>query len=135
MSQYGPPPGSPPDPYGGSPYGGSPYGQPYPPAPPGYGGGPTHKGFFGALFDINFTTFVTPMVVKVLYILFMVAFALGYIVAVIVGFTQSAGEGIAILIFGAIAVFIYLILIRVTLEFYLAVVRMSEDIHERLPTR
>lgn len=130
MSQYGPPPGSPQGPYGGSPYG-----QPYPPTPPGYGGGPARKGFFGALFDINFTTFVTPMVVKVLYILFMVALGLGYIVLVIAGFTQSAGEGIAFLIFGAIAVLIYLILIRVTLEFYLAVVRMSEDIHERLPKR
>ena len=36
-------------------------------------------------------------------------------------------------ILGPVFVVIYLAVIRMTLEFYLSVVRMSEDIHKRLP--
>ena len=46
---------------------------------------------------------------------------------------QGAGTGLAALILGPIFVIIYLAVIRMTLEFYLSVVRMSEDIHKRLP--
>jgi len=132
MSNYGPPPGSPQDPYGQQPQ--NPYGQPQQPfgAPPGLNGEQT-KGFFGALFDFSFTHFVTPMVVKVLYILGTIAIGLAYIVIVIAAFTNSAGGGILALIAGAIVAIIYLALFRITLEFYVSVVRMSEDIHKRLP--
>ncbi|MGI8523536.1 MAG: DUF4282 domain-containing protein [Nocardioides sp.] len=34
---------------------------------------------------------------------------------------------------GAVAALVYLAFIRMTLEFYLAIVRMSEDIHRRMP--
>ncbi|GAA1868306.1 hypothetical protein GCM10009836_55980 [Pseudonocardia ailaonensis] len=113
------------------------------PPPPGYGGPggpggfdgpggtPSASGFFGALFDFNFNSFATPVVIKVLYILATIALGLGYIVAVISGFSQGVGIGVAFLIGGALLGLIYLILIRVTLEFYYAVVRMSEDIHNR----
>ena len=110
--------------------------------PPGYDGGnmgpgagqsTSASGFFGALFDFSFNEFITPKVVKFVYILATIGLLLGYVVFVISGFAQSAGAGVAILLLGAIAVVIYLALIRMTLEFYLAIVRMSEDIHRRLP--
>jgi hypothetical protein len=135
------------------PYPGGGYGQQPPPAgwgpqgpggpPPGFGGpggtgggfdgpgGNPPSSFFSALFDFNFNSFATPVVIKVLYILATIALGLGYIVAVISGFSQGVGIGVAFLIGGALLGLIYLILIRVTLEFYYAVVRMSEDIHNR----
>ena len=112
-----------------------------PPPPPSgpspYGSGPAHStdasGFFRALFDFSFTEFITPKVVKFVYILAAILIPLAWVVWFVIGFSQSAGAGIAILIVGAIVVIFYLALIRMTLEFYLAIVRMSEDIHRRLP--
>lgn len=152
MSNYGPsdpnqppygspPPGQPPNqPPGQPPYGAPPpgYGQPPYGAPQGGGpayGGPImemHKGFFASLFDISFSSFITPMIVRAVYVLFMVLIALGYLITVIAGFAHSAGVGILFLVVGALVALVYLVMVRILLEFYMAVVRMSEDIHQRL---
>ncbi|MGV8847249.1 DUF4282 domain-containing protein [Tessaracoccus sp.] len=92
------------------------------------------KGLFAALFDFSFKSFVTPKIIKVVYVVLTVAIGLG-----ILGFIISAlttGEPLAIigaLIFAPLAGLIYLALARMTLELYYAVVRLSEDVHERLP--
>lgn len=120
--------------YGQPPTGGQPYGQ-SPQGQPPRGGvdlAQESKGFFGALFDFSFTHFVTPMIVKVVYILVTVLLAIGALGVVISGFTQSAALGILFLILSVIGYFVYLAIVRMTLEFYLAIVRMSEDIHKRL---
>ena len=120
-----------PDPYGQQPpaYGQQPYGQA---AYGGGGGRPPGKGFFGALFDFSFEHFVTPMLVKAVYIVALVALGLGWLFWLVLSFSQSTGFGVAVLILGPILLFLYLCLIRMTLEFYLAIVRMSQDIHHRL---
>jgi hypothetical protein len=120
--QVGPPPG-----YGGYPGPGGPAGGPVGPGSPQG----EAKGFFPALFDFGFNSFATPAVVKVLYIIGMVLLGLFYVAAVISGFSVSAGFGLLALVGGAIAVLFYLTLFRITLEFYYAIVRMSEDIHHR----
>lgn len=104
-----------------------PYGAPVPT------GGPQGqaKGTFGALFDFEFNTFATPAVVKLLYIVGMVLLGIGYLAVLIGAFAQGVGVGLIALIVGAVVVLFYLILFRVLLEFYYAVVRMSEDIHHR----
>jgi hypothetical protein len=109
--------------------------QRYPGSTPGYPAGlggmpPQHEspGFFGALFDFSFNSFATPVVIKVLYILGLVAIGLGYVFLVISGFAQDPLVGLGFLIAGAIGALIYVIFLRITLEFYYAVVRMSEDI-------
>ncbi|HET7684367.1 MAG TPA: DUF4282 domain-containing protein [Marmoricola sp.] len=113
--------------------------QPAAPPPSPYGGGPAQStdaaGFFKALFDFSFTTFITPKVVKVVYVLATALLALGWLVFLIGAFADSAGAGIAVLLIGPVVLLVYLALIRMTLEFYLAIVRMSEDIHHRLPGR
>src|SRR4051812_30603427 len=114
-----PPPGQQPGGYGPPP--GQPVG-----GPQGQANSP-----FAALFDFEFNSFATPAVTKILYIVGMVLLGLFYIGALISGFTQGVGIGLVILIGGGIAVLFYLILLRVTLEFFYAVVRMSEDIHKR----
>ena len=54
---------------------------------------------------------------------------LGFTVTTFV--TTGAGAGILTLLLGAVVVLFYLAFLRVLLEFYYAVVRMSEDIHNR----
>lgn len=110
------------------------YGGPSAPAPPSGNVDVAQEtaGFFKALFDFSFTHFVTPIIVKVVYVLITVALVLGWLVFTLISFTQSAGGGLLVLILGAIVVIVYLALARMTLEFYLAIVRMSEDIHKRL---
>jgi hypothetical protein len=116
---------------GGPPTGGPPAGL----GPGGAGqGGPgglgQHgaTGTFGALFDFSFNTFATPAVIRVLYILGLVAIGLGWVVFVISAFLQGAGYGLLALVLGAVGALFYVIFYRVLLEFYYAIVRMSEDI-------
>ena len=105
----------------------------------GYGGGPlagqpSSKGFFGALFDMSFTTFVTPMIIKVVYIIGLVAIALGTIFFALSGFFgDSPGLGVVTLIVSPIVGLLYLCFFRMMCEFYVAITRMSEDINRRLP--
>lgn len=117
---------------------------PPPPPPMAPAGGPSGMssipdparegaGFFTALFDFSFTNFVTPILVRFVYLLATVALVASWLIFVFAGFANSVGTGLAALILGPIFVIIYLAVIRMTLEFYLSVVRMSEDIHKRLP--
>jgi hypothetical protein len=115
-----------------------PPGPPGPQYPEGTGGPPSGwqpqpqvRGFFGALFDFSFNHFVTPLIIRVLYVLGLIGIALYYLGFVVFGFLVSAVQGILILLFGLIIAFAFLALWRVILEFYLAVIRMSEDIHHR----
>lgn len=114
-----------------------------PPGTPPYGGGPSSgggpspstspKGFFAALFDFSFTTFITPMIVKFVYILATAVIGLLFLVFLFSAFSQSALAGFFVLVLGPVVALIYLAFIRMTLEFYLAVTRMSQDINQRLP--
>jgi hypothetical protein len=85
---------------------------------------------FAALFDFEFKTFATPSVVKILYIVGMVLLGLGWIAMVISSFAQNAVFGLVTLVVGAVIALFYLVFFRVMLEFFYAVVRMSEDIHK-----
>ncbi len=91
------------------------------------------KGFLPSLFDFSFTHFVTPKLVKFVYLLATVALGLMWFVVLLTSFANSVGAGLGVLIIGPIILVIYLALIRMTLEFYLSVVRMSQDINQRLP--
>lgn len=135
MSDYGHPtdentapyssPAGPP-PAGAPPYGPAGGGNPFGP-PSGRGG----KGFFGSLFDFSFNSFITPMIVKAVYVLAVFALGLTWLVFLVVAFSQNPVSGMFVLIIGPVIALIYLAFIRMTLEFYLAIVRMSQDIHQR----
>ena len=112
--------------YGG---GGGPYGGGGPPA-----AHPSRQGFFGALFDMSFTTFVTPMIIKVVYIIGLIAIGLGTLFFAVSGFFgDNPGVGIVTLIVSPLVGLLYLCLFRMMCEFYVAITRMSEDINRRLP--
>jgi len=97
-------------------------------------GQPSGKGFLGALFDFSFSTFVTPMIIRVVYIIGLVAIALGTIFFALSGFFgDSPALGIVTLIVSPLVGLLYLCFFRMTCEFYVAITRMSEDINRRLP--
>ena len=115
---------------GGGSYGGG--GGPYGGGPPA--GQPSRKGFFGALFDMSFTTFVTPMIIKVVYIIGLIAIGLGTLFFAVSGFFgDNPGVGIVTLIVSPLVGLLYLCFFRMMCEFYVAITRMSEDINRRLP--
>lgn len=92
------------------------------------------KGFFAALFDFNFTSFVTPKIIKIVYLVVTAVIAASLLFFIIAALLT--GEALAIigaLIIGPLVALVYLALSRMTLELYYAVIRLSEDVHERLP--
>jgi hypothetical protein len=100
-----------------------------PPAQPA--GAPTPQSFFAALFDVRFSNFVTPTVVTVLYVLGMIGIAIGYLTYVVLAFNVNAGLGaVTLLIIGPLFALLALIWLRVTLEFYVALVRLSGDFRD-----
>lgn len=160
MSQPGDTPQQPPNPYGDqptAPYGQTPAGGSYgggsygggptdggggyggPTGGGGYGGGPMTsstdgKGFIGALFDLSFTTFVTPMIIKTVYVIGLVLIGIATLFFALSGFFgDSPALGIVTLVIGPAVGLLYLCFFRMMCEFYLAITRMSEDINRRLP--
>lgn len=126
---------------GGQQYPGG-YGQ-QPPPTPGWGGhqpmagmpgqlaAPERSGF-SALFDFSFSSFATPSLIRLLYVIGSVLIGLGYIFYVIGAFwVYGAVAGLLVLVLGAVAALFTMAMLRLSLEFYYAVVRMSEDIHNR----
>lgn len=100
---------------------------PTPPPPPAT----SPKSFFSALFDVRFSTYITPKVVTVLYVLGMIGIVIGYLSYTVFAFNVNAGLGfVTLLILGPLFALLALIWLRVTLEFYLALVRLSGDFKE-----
>ena len=89
------------------------------------------KGFFGSLFDYSFSSYITPRIIKVLYVLATVLVALWTLVLILAAFKASSGLGIvALLIGGPIYFVIAMIFARVGLEFLSAFFRIHGDVQE-----
>ena len=138
--QQGSPYSQGPGPGYGQPYGGQPYEQQYeqqyqqqyghhpqgvPPAPAGSRSA-EGAGFFAALFDFNFHSFITVKFAKFIYILLIVFLAASWLFTIIAGFISDPLAGLLALLLGWIPAIIYLILIRIMLEFFIAAVRTSQ---------
>lgn len=82
-----------------------------------------------ALFDFGFTSFVTPKVVKVLYVLITVLLALTELGSLVFAFKISTGFGIiSLLILCPISFLVYLAFWRILLEMFTVIFRAAEDI-------
>ena len=85
------------------------------------------RGFFGALFDVSFTSFITTRIIKVLYIITLVLIGLGALAFVIAAFANSIIGGLFTLIIAApLVALLYVIYTRVILEVLIAVFRIME---------
>jgi uncharacterized membrane protein len=88
------------------------------------------KGFLGALFDFSFTTFVTPKIVKVLYVLITVWTLIWALVFLRLGFKYggAAGGFFTLVVVDPILVLITLGAYRMVLELFMVVHRMHDDL-------
>ena len=97
----------------------------------------TSTGGLKALFDYNFDTFITPSIVKIVYVIATVLVALLTVGIAISGLTTMFQGGAAIflglliLIASPVIGLVYLAFVRMSLELYYAVIRLSEDVHHR----
>lgn len=96
---------------------------------------PSDGNFFANIFDLSFTKFIAEGVVKVLFVLLLVVMGIAYLMAIISSFSLNAGAGIATLIFGALIAFLYIILIRVSLEAIVAAVQAAKNTQQLLQRR
>ncbi|GGE67949.1 DUF4282 domain-containing protein [Nesterenkonia cremea] len=115
-------PGQPPSPYQPHP------GQPHPGQQSQSQAAATEaKGFFGALFDFNFDSFVTIKFIKFIYILSSAFLVLLWLFYVVAGFVWEPAAGATALLLGWIPVILYVIWIRVVLEFLVSTVRTAQN--------
>jgi len=85
------------------------------------------EGTLGDIFDFTFTKYVTPSVIKILYVLLIVFAALAYLFIVIAGFSSSFGAGIGALILGGIWVLLSILFYRVGLEIVMALFAIKQN--------
>lgn len=107
------------------------------PGPPPYSQAPMPpeapaKGFFGSLFDVSFHSFVTPKIIKGVYLIAMVLIGVTVIAFIVAGFAMMAHEpatGLLFVLAAPVLGLVYLILARISLEGMYAMIRLSEDVH------
>lgn len=107
---------------------------------PGPGGGGSSlsasgSGLIKALFDFNFDTFITPKIVKIVYMVATVLVGLTVVGMIFSAFGMMADGGFLVfvglifLLAAPVLGLIYLAFIRMSLELYYALIRLSEDVH------
>lgn len=101
----------------------------------GYGGqprqgGPDAAGFFKAMFDFSFKSFVTAKFAAVIYAIALLLIGVGTVIGIVVAFIAMTEEPLggffALLMVLLLAPF-YLILVRLTLELYVSMIRTAQN--------
>lgn len=102
--------------------------------PGGYAGpprqGPEAAGFFKALFDFSFKSFVTVKFAAVIYGIALLLIGLGTLIGIIMAFitmTETPLAGFFVLLLVLLLAPFYLILVRLTLELYVAMIRTAQN--------
>ena len=81
----------------------------------------------GRLFDLSFSSFVTPSIVKVIFVVGVV-FASIAAFGIFIGLAQGGGGAVVLgLIVAPLLWFFYVLMIRVMCEIYLVVFRIEEN--------
>jgi hypothetical protein len=87
----------------------------------------SQEGFFKELFDTRFTTLITPKIIRVLYILAIVAIGIGALIFVVTAFASDTAFGIlALLILAPLGFLLYVIVARVYLEIVIVAFKIRE---------
>lgn len=89
---------------------------------------PDDKNFFAGLVDFSFQQQLLRRLVKVLYIIGILAGGIYVVYSVVLGFQQSPAEGLIALVAGIVALFVAILTWRGLLELALIVQRIAEGI-------
>lgn len=89
---------------------------------------PRERGFFERLFDFSFETFITPTIIRVLFIIWMVVVAIAALAMIVSAFITSTWLGIVtLLILAPIGAFLYILMGRVWLELIIILFRIHDN--------
>jgi hypothetical protein len=85
-------------------------------------------GFFGALFDFSFSSFITGKLIKVLYGLGLLLLGLGMLVMVVTGFSGGFTAGLFSLVVAPLVFLLGAMYLRVILELLMVVFRIADNV-------
>lgn len=111
--------------------------QPTPTTPPAYqsqqpsSSSQAIKALLGPLFDLSFKSFITPKVLKFVFILQLIGLAILTLALIITAFTAGAGAGILVLILSPLIYLIGVLLARIQLELIIVFFRIHETLSNR----
>ena len=89
---------------------------------------PEEKNFFAGLVDFSFQQQIMRRIVRVLYIIGILAGGISVVAYVVLGFQNSPAEGIISLVAGIVSFFVGVLIWRGLLELALLVQRIAEGI-------
>ncbi len=85
------------------------------------------RGFFTKLFDFSFSSFIAPQIVGILYALGLIAGVLFVLSSVLTVIRYSFTAGLGTLVVSLFGLLIYSILLRISLESFIALIRTAES--------
>jgi len=89
---------------------------------------PDDKNFFAGLFDFAFQQVLSRRIVKLLYILGILAGGIVVVIYAVLGFQHSPADGLINLVSGIVSLFVGILIWRVLLELVLVILRISDGI-------
>ena len=89
---------------------------------------PDDKNFFAGLLDFSFQQQLTRRIVKLLYIIGILAGGIAVVTCVVLGFQRSPAEGLINLVAGIVALFVGTLVVRLLLEVCLVILRIADGI-------
>ena len=101
-----------------------------PPPPPATSPAPASgpkKGFFARLFDLSFSEFVTPSIIKVIFVVGIVLAGLMALFVFIALANQGGGAVVVGIVLAPLIFFVYVLFARVLSEVYLILFRIEEN--------
>ncbi len=102
----------------------------HPPPPPGSSPAPApgaERGFFARLFDLSFTEFITPSIIKVIFVVGIVLAGLASLLVFATFVNEGGGAIVAGVVLAPLVFFVYVLFARVLSEVYLILFRIEEN--------
>ena len=95
------------------------------------------KGFFASLFDLSFSSFIIPTLLKVMYVLVLIMLVLGFLFVEFQFFTNevigeygNTVEGLMAMAFAPIGLFLWILMARMIFEWAFVAYRFAQALPE-----
>lgn len=98
-----------------------------PPSAPQPAAPESSKGFVARIFDLSFSEFVTPSLIKIIFVIGIVFAALMALFTFAVFANQGGGAVVAGIVIAPLVFFVYVLMARVLSELYLILFRIEEN--------
>jgi hypothetical protein len=85
------------------------------------------KGFFTALFDFGFTSFITLKFLRVIYTFLVCLILLVGLLFLVIGLAQGGGTAVVVIFLAPLATLLYLIFVRIYMELIAMFFRIGEN--------